>query len=806
MFSPSTLLSHYDYRFLAVAAALGFMTALTTFRVYGRSLTARGGMRQGWLFVGSVATGLGVWAANFTSHLAFDPQTAIAYDGRLAALSMVLAVVLAAPVGLIVLRPNVWHVSIFGGLYIGLGLGLLQVIGIATWKIAGTIVWHELVLASAIAVSSALFALALAVARPSRRWWERAAGAALLTLAVAGQHFVAMTGIEIVPDANAPVPDGMPQQTMAAIVIGVTALLVGAAFALAGLDRRTNRLARRRMRELADAALEGLVLCEGGVIVDANAGFRTLAGLDRGEVRGRRFEDFVHPAQRSEIPQAPGQMRTLDLVGADGAPVRVEVVARNLGSDRARRVLAVRDLRELKAAEERIRHLAHHDALTGLPNRVTFRERLDRALEVSAIGGTSVAALCLDLDRFKEVNDAFGHAAGDYLLVEAAHRLAAELGEGDILARLGGDEFAIIQCNARQPDAAGDLADRLIAAISRPFQLDGQTASIGLSVGIALFPEQSQSARDLLGNADTALYRAKSDGRGSFRFFDTEMDSVVRDRRALAQDLRRALADDELEIYYQPQVSVTTGEVTGFEALARWRHPQRGQVPPSVFIAVAEENGLVLALGEWALRAACQEAARWSKPLRIAVNLSPVQFQLNDLPERVASILLETGLAPARLELEITETVLIKDFHRALGLLRRIKALGVAIAMDDFGTGYSSLSTLQAFPFDKLKIDRVFVDKVETQPQAAAIVRAILSLGRSLSIPVTAEGVETEGQVAFLAEENCDALQGYLLGRPGPIANYLGAVEGAPPVRDGTGVLLRSANEGTAPQPLAKAG
>jgi diguanylate cyclase (GGDEF)-like protein len=411
-----------------------------------------------------------------------------------------------------------------------------------------------------------------------------------------------------------------------------------------------------------------------------------------------------------------------------------------------------------------------------LPNRVTFKHRFERALDAAATTGGHVAVLCLDLDRFKEVNDVFGHATGDIVLSETVQRLSAVLGTTDLLARLGGDEFAVLQEAVHDTGAPGAVAERLIAAMNAPFEVDGRTACVGVSVGIAIFPQHGRTVQDLLANADTALYRAKSDGGCACRYFDHEMDSIVRSRRALAQDLRRAIGTDEIDVHYQPQVDASTGDIVGFEALSRWTHLERGPVSPSEFIGIAEENGLIVELGQAVLHKACVEAARWQRPLKIAVNLSPVQFHLADLPERVAEVLLRTGLAPSRLELEITETVLIKDFHRALNILRRIKALGVHIALDDFGTGYSSLSTLQAFPFDKLKIDRVFIDKIETQGQAATIVRTILSLGRNLSIPVAAEGVETAAQAAFLRREKCAELQGYLFGRPRPIASYAAAL------------------------------
>jgi predicted signal transduction protein with EAL and GGDEF domain len=348
--------------------------------------------------------------------------------------------------------------------------------------------------------------------------------------------------------------------------------------------------------------------------------------------------------------------------------------------------------------------------------------------------------------------------------------LRAAAGEA-FLARLGGDEFSLIATGGPQPASAEALADRLLATVANDIDVDGQNLRIGLSIGVAIYPVDGKDATTLVGNADAALYRAKADGRGTIRFFESDMDKRLRERRALQHDLRSALERHELTLHYQPQALIG-GDIIGFEALLRWQHPYRGLVPPATFIPLAEESGLIVAIGEWVLREACREAASWSHPLVIGINLSPVQFRHGDLPGLVHSVLLETGLDPKRLELEITEGVMIGDFSRAVSILRRLKSLGVRIAMDDFGTGYSSLSYLQAFPFDKIKIDQAFISNLERNPQSATIVRAVIGLARGLDVPVVAEGVETEHQLAFLSVEACDKVQGFLVGRPRPIEDY----------------------------------
>ncbi|WP_028134961.1 putative bifunctional diguanylate cyclase/phosphodiesterase [Bradyrhizobium japonicum] len=434
----------------------------------------------------------------------------------------------------------------------------------------------------------------------------------------------------------------------------------------------------------------------------------------------------------------------------------------------------IEDVTERITNEARISHLAHHDALTDLPNRSAFNAALGERLELAQEAATSFAVLSLDLDRFKEVNDVFGHPVGDMLMRAAADRLAAEA-DNAFVARIGGDEFMILMPDHVSREDVQALAERLVETIGKELEVDDYLLPVGLSVGIAFYPDDGVNAATLLANADSALHRAKREGRGRVRVFESEMDQELRDRRLLQLDLRQALEQNQFLVYFQPQARID-GEVIGFEALLRWNHPTRGFVPPDRFIPLAEENGLIVEIGEWVLREACREAASWPRPLQVAVNLSPVQFQAGDLERSIHQILLETGLTPTRLEVEITEGVLIGDFTGALHLLRRLKALGIRIAMDDFGTGYSSLSYLQSFPFDKIKIDRGFISNLDASPQSAEIVRAVLSLAHALNIPVLAEGVETEAQRTFLAREACEEMQGYLVGRPDLIERYLDLV------------------------------
>jgi len=418
--------------------------------------------------------------------------------------------------------------------------------------------------------------------------------------------------------------------------------------------------------------------------------------------------------------------------------------------------------------------LARQEPLTGLCNRVGLHDRLDAALAEAGRSDAPLAVLMLDLDRFKAVNDTLGHPVGDALLRKVAERLRKATRSGDVVARLGGDEFAIIQgapsSGAEQPQAAEALARRLVDLVGRTYVVDGHMLNVGVSVGVALSPADGRSADDLLKHADLALYRAKAEGRGTYRFFEPAMNAQMQARRSLEIDLRRALALKQFDLAFQPQIQLETGQVVGFEALLRWNHPERGPVSPALFIPLAEEIGLIVGIGEWALRTACREAAGWTQPASIAVNLSPVQFRGGRLVETVMHVLAQTGLDPARLELEITEGALLENTDSVLDVLNGLRALGVKISMDDFGTGYSSLSYLQKFPFDKIKIDQSFVRGMEGNAECGAIVRAIARLGASLGMRTTAEGVETATQLDAIRAEGCTEVQGYLTGRPMPAA------------------------------------
>jgi diguanylate cyclase (GGDEF)-like protein/PAS domain S-box-containing protein len=465
--------------------------------------------------------------------------------------------------------------------------------------------------------------------------------------------------------------------------------------------------------------------------------------------------------------QSPRSWRHLR---ADGTEIEVVTCGRRVGfGGRPAFLVSILDVTERRKAEARISYMAHYDALTDLPNRVMLQQRLQRAVEQCNGTGRKAAVLCIDLDMFKAVNDSFGHPVGDRLLQQVAARLKSALGVGDLAARLGGDEFAAILDPISGPAEAGDRAARLIASLSAPYDVDGLKLTIGASIGIAIAPSDGDTSELLLRNADMALYRAKAD-RGGHHFFEAEMDREAQARRALEADLRRALNAGEFELHYQPLVNLASDRITSFEALLRWRHPERGMVSPAEFIPVAEDIGLIVPIGEWVLRTACVDVAQWPEDIKVAVNLSPIQFKNKNLVASVVAALAHSGLSAGRLELEITESVLLAETETNLQTLHQLRDLGVRISMDDFGTGYSSLSYLRSFPFDKIKIDRSFVRDLPDRADCIAIVRAISGLARSLSISTTAEGVETREQLEQLRAEGCTEVQGFLFSPAQPAA------------------------------------
>ncbi|TGT78340.1 bifunctional diguanylate cyclase/phosphodiesterase [bacterium M00.F.Ca.ET.159.01.1.1] len=787
------IVNEHDLRLVVLAALICGISCFAAVNLLRHVVQSTSRNRYAWLLIAAASTGFGIWATHFIAMIAFTPGIPNAYNAELSVASLALSVILtAAGMWIATMRGGVDH-HLVGGAVLGIGIAAMHYTGMAAFEVEGRIVWNQLFVAASLASGIILAALSLLVVLRRPSTLATVAGAVLLTLAICTLHFIAMAAVSIYPDSSIEISKftiAPMSQAFAAATASLIILVLAATALWIDLRFRRHRIEAERMHGLANAAVEGLIVCDGNRLVSANDSIAALSGIAAATLNTMTLGELFGERVASAVAAGNGQAQEADLRGQGDSPIPVELIARSIDyCGKPHLVVAVRDIRERRKAEQEIMRLAHYDPLTGLGNRRSFTSRLEAEIASAAPGGkgggkgSQLALMLLDLDRFKEVNDLFGHAAGDAVLQKVAHCASSVLRQGQMLARLGGDEFAIIAPNLPDPQAAGRIAEAVLSALRQENRLS-PGGMVSASIGIALYPLDADEQAALISHADTALYRAKAEGKDTFRYFEASMGAEARDRRIMEQDLRQAVARGEFRLVYQPQKEISSGSMVGFEALIRWQHPERGDIAPSVFIPVAEDCGAIAQIGEWVLVTACKEAASWRNPLTIAVNVSAVQLHNPDFSRKVHEVLLRTGLAAGRLELEITETALIKDMPRALATLRQIKALGVRVAMDDFGTGYSSLSNLRAFPFDKIKIDGSFIKSVDRNDQVATIVRAVLGLGRGLGLPVLAEGVETLDELRFLDAEDCDIGQGYFLGRPGPIEAFAD-LTGAPAADEG---------------------
>ena len=774
------IVNEHDLRLVALAALICGISCFAAVNLLRHVVQSTSRNRYAWLLIAAASTGFGIWATHFIAMIAFSPGIPNAYNAELSVASLAMSVILtAAGMWVATVRGGIDHYLV-GGAVLGIGIAAMHYTGMAAFEVEGKIVWNQLLVAASLVSGIVLAALSLLVVLRRPSTLATVAGAVLLTLAICTLHFIAMAAVSIYPDSSIEISKytiAPMSQAFAAAAASLIILVLSATALWIDLRFRRHRVEAERMHGLANAAVEGLIVCDSNRIVSANDSIAALSGIAAGRLNTMTLSDLFGERSASGITTGNGQAQEADIHVEGKNPIPVELIARSIDyCGKPHLVVAVRDIRERRTAEQEIMRLAHYDPLTGLANRRSFTSRLEAEIAACAPGagggkGGQLALMLLDLDRFKEVNDLFGHAAGDALLEKVAHCVSGVLRHGQMLARLGGDEFAVIAPNLPDPQAAGRIAEAMLSALRQENRLS-PGGMVSASIGIALCPLDADEQAALISHADTALYRAKAEGKDTYRYFEASMGAEARDRRIMEQDLRQAVPRGEFRLVYQPQKEISSGRMIGFEALIRWRHPERGDVAPSVFIPVAEDSGAIVQIGEWVLATACGEAAGWKNPLTIAVNVSAVQLHSPDFSRKVHEVLLRSGLAPGRLELEITETALVKDMPRALATLRQIKALGVRVAMDDFGTGYSSLSNLRAFPFDKIKIDGSFIKSVDRNDQVATIVRAVLGLGRGLGLPVLAEGVETLDELRFLDAEDCEIGQGYFLGRPGPIETF----------------------------------
>ena len=778
------LTTEHDWRLVLLAGTICWFASAVAISLFHRARASRGRTRAIWICLDAAVGGCGIWATHFVAMLAYDPGASAGYSIPTTLLSLVFAISIVALGLCIALSSARQSVIALGGAVIGGGVAAMHYTGMAALELPAFIVWSPSLVVASIVFGSLFAAIALLVAVRRDNPVHTVAATGLLTVAIVSHHFTAMGAVTLIPDPTLG-SDGLSISPTA-----LSFLTAVAAFAILGLSLLASMIDRRAKSELhqqkvlLDTALDnmsqGLSMFDAdGRILLFNERYAEMMGRTGMALQGRLLLDVLRQQKALDRWDGdPDQFVASVIAAAKAGNSVTRTVSRNGRSlrvvDQPMKgggwVATFEDITEWQAAQEQISHMARHDALTNLPNRTLFREQLEKALRLVR-RSDQLAVLCLDLDHFKDINDSLGHPVGDALLKEVARRLGECVTEHDTVARLGGDEFAIVQfCSDCEPSAVAMLASHVVEKVSAPYEIAGHQLVIGVSIGISLAPEDGKNPDELLKKADLALYRAKEDGRGTYRFFETGMDARAQARRLLELDLRAALKRGEFEVYYQPIRDVAKDVVVAFEALVRWNHSLRGLISPVNFIPLAEETGLIVPLGDWVLRQACLDAAGWSRDVCVAVNLSPVQFKNPSLVSTVKEALGASGLPAHRLELEITESVLLQNSEATLAVLHELRGFGVRISLDDFGTGYSSLSYLRSFPFDKIKIDRSFVSELATRDDSMAIVRAVTSLGKSLGIVTTAEGVETDAQFDLLRQEGCTQVQGYLFSRPRPAA------------------------------------
>lgn len=795
-----SLASSLDPVWVAISVIVACLASFTALNLAGRLRAAKGAVRQIWLIAGALALGGGIWSMHFIGMMAIAMPMPIHYDFGLTIFSLLLAVAMTC-LGLYMvsqLGPTFQGIA-SGGFIVGAGIVAMHYSGMEamrTPEMAITYDWRWVSASILIAFAAATAALWLAFR--TTRWRTQLAAALLMGAGISGMHYVgvaAATMVHAQTHLHAAVP-ALSTDRLAVLIAGGSVVLLVIGLLSAIFDsklaivnaREAEALKRseealRQQNDRFDWAINHM--SQGLCMFDAD---RRLSVFNRRYAemynirpdalkRGQTIDEVLDcRAAAGAVPidgpqkfkawrmaTVAGQGRSSDTVKMkDGRTILIMHESLPDGGW----VATHQDITAQSEVEAKIRFIAHHDSLTGLPNRALFKERLADA-EARLADGARFALMILDLDHFKEVNDTAGHAAGDALLVDVGRRLRSCLGGSDTVARLGGDEFAILVPDYESEAALAHTADRIIAAVSQGAVVNGEATSVCASIGIALAPRNGHKAEQLLQAADIALYEAK-DERGSYRFFDAPMEDRLKTKKRIKNDLAACLERNELELFFQPIIDLGSDRIAGLEALLRWRHPERGLVSPPEFIPLAEETGLIVPIGEWTLREACRQASTWPEEIGVAVNLSSRQFRSKRLPELIAGALSESGVAPRRLEVEITESVLLQHNERTLSTLNKLRELGTGIALDDFGTGYSSLGYLRNFPFTKIKIDRSFVSSLDQEGESRAIVGAIVGLGHSLNMRITAEGVETRQQLDQIRARDCDQAQGYYFSTPVP--------------------------------------
>ena len=785
MFQVYTCLTNdHDWRLVVLAGAVCLLASAVAVILFHRAQATTGGTQFVWLALDAAAAGCGIWATHFIAMLAYDPAIGTGYNLAITILSLLIAVLITgAGLAAALLDLGRWTAA-FGGAVVGGGIAAMHYTGMMALEVPGRMTWAPNLVVASIVLGIAFGSFALHFAARRDDWVNTVIATILFALAILLMHFTAMGAVLVVADPTR-INDAaaLSPAALSLVIAGIVTIVLGICLVAALSDRQANgKLQQQKI--LLDTALEnmsqGLCMFDAdGRIVLFNERYAKMMGFPAASLRGLSLLDLIkYRKAAGEIVDDPQEFFARVVAAAHEGKSNTRII--ETSAKRALRIIeqpmqeggwvsTLEDITEWREAQAQISHMAHHDALTGLANRTQLVEKLQNALTALPSRGGGIAVHFIDLDRFKSVNDTLGHDGGDFLLRTVAERLRSVVRIDDMVARLGGDEFVVVQTGVSDRDQVKEFARRLTSAVTAPMKLREQAIVATVSVGVAVAPADGSNPERLLKSADLALYKAKADGRNCIRFFLAEMDTELQARFKLEKIVREAVLRDGFELHYQPVFEISERRLVGFEALIRLPAEDGTLIPPLVFIPVAEDLRLIDKVGAWVLREACRTAATWPEYLTVAVNLSPAQFLAGSVSDIVAAALKEAGLAAHRLELEITETLLLGNSEATMAELQTLKAMGVAIVMDDFGTGYSSLSYLWRFPFDKIKIDRSFMQGFEgSSRDAKVVVKTIIALGRELNMRVTVEGVETATQLAFLDKADGDQVQGFFFGRPVP--------------------------------------
>jgi diguanylate cyclase len=793
--------SHYNIPLVLLSIFIAIIASYTSLNLVNRLFKAKGIQKSLWLMGGAFSLGFGIWSMHFIAMLAHHLSISVTYDLFLVILSIVLAILSCGIAFYIVSRGVQKKLSIIiGSLFIGTGIVSMHYVGMAAMKMDAIIEYDRplLILSYVIALVVSLVALYLfsyfqGNADHSNFQLRKLGSSVLMGLAIAGMHYTGMAAATFTFQPNH--TSHHLESTMNSNVIGYgigIGMLILLTFIISSIfyDKRYEQ--KTSQLEFMDTIYQTIIMTANdaiilsdskGMIVAWNKAAETIFGHTEKEAIGEKLELII--PQRFQETHKKGMERflvtntphvigkTVELFGirksGEEFPIELSISTLNKGNQRFFSAI-IRDISERKQSENRINELVYRDPLTNYPNRRFLDNHLTMCIEQAALNKQTVAVMFIDLDRFKYINDTLGHRIGDLLLIEVAKRMEACTEKKDMLARQGGDEYILVFPQTSY-QKVGLIAQDIIDSLKQPFFIEENELFITGSIGISMYPADGENAETLIKNADTSMYRAKDQGKNNYQFFTTDMNLIMAKKMKLEVGLRKALDNQEFELYYQPQVNVETGKIKGVEALIRWNSAELGMVSPLDFIPLAEETGLIIPIGKWVLKTACKQAIEWEmsgcKPVRMSVNISAHQFRQPDFIKMIEETLDETGLDPQYLELELTESI-VQDPTYAIPLMEKLKSMGIKLSLDDFGTGYSSLSYLKLFPLDTLKIDKSFIKTVSSGKKDAAIVKTIINMANSLDLNVIAEGVETTDQLDCLLDKQCDEYQGYLFSRPIP--------------------------------------